>query len=242
MRSARGGPIGGQGGQDPRLRLWWAPLDPRPEQLERLGSVLSEGERQRAARFRRPTDADHYRIGRGWLRELLGVELDCGAADLEFVPGAYGKPTLPGSSLRFNASHSAGLLLVATSWTMEVGVDVEEIRTNAEVERIAARFFSLKEQSALAALANAPRLVASFECWTRKEAYLKGVGVGLRVPLDQVEVWDGASTTVTLDGWRVHSFRLFDGYAAAVAGQDPGEWSPPAPRQIGSPEAARSTD
>jgi 4'-phosphopantetheinyl transferase len=226
----------------PRLALWWAPLDPPADQVDRLASALSERERQRADRYRRPADAEHYRTGRGWLRELLASELRCRPAEVEIVQSDQGKPTVPDSDLHFNTSHSGGLLVVATSRMMEVGVDVEAIRTDAEVDRIAARFFSPKERRALAALADGPRLIGSFECWTRKEALLKGVGVGLRVPLDEVEVWDGLSTTTVLDGWRVHSFHLDDRYAAAVAGRDVGEWSPPPPRRIGSPEAEGSAD
>ncbi|MGH8995500.1 MAG: 4'-phosphopantetheinyl transferase family protein [Acidimicrobiales bacterium] len=232
-------------GQSPSgalVALWWAPLDLEPDDLDRLTSSLSAEEQGRARRYRRPVDADHYRAGRGWLRQLLGAELGCSAAEVEIASGEHGKPSAPGSDLRFNASHSGALFVIATSWEVEVGVDVEVIRPNAEVDRIAKRFFSVNERRALAALPDGPRLVGSFECWTRKEAYLKGVGVGLRVPLEDVDVWGGPSTTTVLDGWRIHSFVPQNGYAAAVAGQRTDDWAAPDPRPIGSPGVERSAD
>jgi 4'-phosphopantetheinyl transferase len=75
---------------------------------------------------------------------------------------------------------------------MDVGVDVELIRADADLDGIAAKFFTRAEQDALASLPPAQRLAASFHCWTRKEAYLKGIGAGLTSPLLRtVDVWAG---------------------------------------------------
>jgi phosphopantetheinyl transferase len=117
---------------------------------------------------------------------------------------------------------------------MDVGVDVEVIRATADIDGIAARFFSRAEQRALASLPPAQRLAASFQCWARKEAYVKGIGAGLTFPLRTVEVWVGGRRPVTVSGWSVHQVDMAPGFAAAVAGADIGAWVPKVPGRLGA--------
>jgi 4'-phosphopantetheinyl transferase len=138
------------------------------------------------------------------------------------------------SDLRFSAARSVSTALYATSWRMDVGVDVEAIRATADIDGIAAKFFSRAEQRALAALPPAQRLAASFQCWTRKEAYVKGIGAGLTFPLQTVEVWAGDRQPVTVSGWSVHQVDVPPGFAAAVAGEGIGEWVPKVPQMLGA--------
>jgi 4'-phosphopantetheinyl transferase len=122
---------------------------------------------------------------------------------------------------------------------MDVGVDVEEIQASADVDGIAARFFSPGEQRALASVAPAQRTAACFQCWTRKEAYGKGTGDGLSFPLRTVDVWAGDRQRTIVSGWSVHQVDLAPGFAAAVAGSDLGEWVPNVPRKLGAPSPER---
>jgi 4'-phosphopantetheinyl transferase len=117
---------------------------------------------------------------------------------------------------------------------MDVGVDVEAIRATADIDGIAARFFSPAEQRALASLPPAQRVAASFQCWTRKEAYVKGIGAGLTVPLRTVEVWAGGRQRVAVSGWSVHQVDMAPGFAAAVAGAGIGAWVPNVPQELGA--------
>jgi 4'-phosphopantetheinyl transferase len=217
------------------LSLWWAPLDISATALRGLSSCLSSEERQRADLFHRPLDRARFRAARGWLRRLLASQLLCAPGEIRIVTGDSGKPGVACSDLRFSAARSAGIALYATSWRMEVGVDVEAIRAT-NVDGIAARFFSPAEQRALASLPPAQRLTASFECWTRKEAYVKGIGAGLTFPLRTVDVWTGGRQPAIVSGWSVHQVDLAPGFAAAVAGADLGEWVPEVPRKLGAPE------
>jgi hypothetical protein len=76
------------------------------------------------------------------------------------------------------------------------------------------------------------RVAAAYRCWTRKEAYAKGLGVGLRVPPATLEVWEPGDGVVRLDGWAVHRVAFGSRYAAAVAGEASECWAPGAPARV----------
>ena len=215
------------------LSLWWAPLDVAPPLAQQLAADLAPDERERAQRLRDPLDRARFTAARGWLRRLLAEQLSCDTGEVSIVADERGKPRLASGDLRFSASRSAAVALFATSSTAEVGVDVEAIRPGADLDGIAARFFSPAEQRALAALAPAQRLAASFDCWTRKEAYVKGTGDGLSFPLRTVEVWTGDRAPVQVSGWSIHQVALDGGFAAAVAATALDGWIPGLPRELG---------
>jgi 4'-phosphopantetheinyl transferase len=215
-----------------RLSLWWAPLDISASALRGLAACLSWEERQRADRFRRSLDRSRFVAARGWLRHVLASQLRCAPGDLEIVTGDRGKPRLACSDLSFSATRSASIALYATSWWMEVGVDIEAIRATIDIDGVAARFMSPAERRALASLPPAERLAAFFQCWTRKEAYVKGTGTGLSFPLRDVDVWDGGCRPATVSGWSVHQVEVAPGFAAAVAGASLGGWVPQVPRRL----------
>jgi 4'-phosphopantetheinyl transferase len=122
--------------------------------------------------------------GRGFLRMILSRYIGVRPTRLQFCYGPQGKPALAGSDgmggLRFNVSHSHGLALYAVTRSREIGVDLEAIRLDLDVERIAERCFSSRERSVLAALPAHLRAQAFFACWTRKEAFVKAKGSGSR--------------------------------------------------------------
>ena len=111
---------------------------------------------------------------------------------LQFRYGPKGKPELAGKAsqrpLHFNVSHSHGLALYAVTREHEIGVDVERIRPDLAGEKIAERFFSSREAATLRELPAHMRQKAFYTCWTRKEAYLKAIGQGITLHLDQFEV------------------------------------------------------
>ncbi|MEM7343957.1 MAG: 4'-phosphopantetheinyl transferase superfamily protein, partial [Chloroflexota bacterium] len=70
----------------------------------------------------------------------------------------------------------------------EVGVDIEYVRTNLECEQIAEHFFSAQEIADLKTVPDQEKFQVFFNCWTRKEAYIKAIGQGLSMPLDKFDV------------------------------------------------------
>ncbi|MGI9184868.1 MAG: 4'-phosphopantetheinyl transferase family protein [Solirubrobacteraceae bacterium] len=208
------------------VSLWWAPLDVCTAARRALEASLNADELRRADRFHRPLDRERFVTARGWLRRLLATQLGCAPEEIQIVLGEHGKPRLAGAELFFNAARSAGLALYATSSTIEVGVDIEEVRVDGGVDGIATRFFSSTERRALASVPPRERLAAGFECWAFKEAYAKGIGAGLTLPLQTVDVWVGAGRPSVVHGWSVHPVAVAPGFAAAVAAASP-RWPPP---------------
>jgi len=177
---------------DDEVHVWRAGLDWPTSSITKLKEILSSDERARAERFHFEIDHRRHVVGRGVLRLVLARCLGASPHALRFDHGARGKPSLAAAfapaRLQFNVSHSGELVLVALTIGRMVGVDVEHIRHDLEVEAIAQRFFSARENSALATLASPARRDAFYACWTRKEAYIKAVGDGLALPLDQFDV------------------------------------------------------
>jgi 4'-phosphopantetheinyl transferase len=174
------------------VHVWRAALEQTPGRLERLGGTLVPEESERAARFHFARDRRRYIAGRGLLRDILSRYLNLPPDSLRFRYTPYGKPYLVeecgGGWLRFNVSHAGELALYALSRGRELGVDVEQIRTDIEHTEIASQFFSRQEVASLLALPEHLRQDAFFLCWTRKEAYVKGVGEGLSLPLHSFDV------------------------------------------------------
>jgi 4'-phosphopantetheinyl transferase len=155
-------------------------------------AMLSPAERDQQARFRFEQDRRSYltahALTRSVLARLLGVE----PSELGFELGAHGRPELAAPSrqppLRFNLSHTRGLVACAVALEADVGVDVEHLERSVEIDSLAARVFSDAERAGLAKLTGAAKRRRFFELWTLKEAYIKAVGVGLSLPLQEISL------------------------------------------------------
>lgn len=189
--------------------------------------ILSPDELARADRYRMDRDRDRFIWCRGLLRTILGEQLRRPPKAISFCYGPSGKPYLPGTELRFNLSHSQDAALIALAWERELGVDIEAIRADVAASGIAERFFSPGERQALSALSPEHRVRAFFNCWTRKEAYMKARGDGFSLPLDRFEVTVAPDLRPALlkapEGpaevarWYLHDLSTPPGYAAALA-------------------------
>jgi len=163
-----------------------------PERYERLVQTLSADEQLRAERFRFEQVKRRFKTGRGLLRLLLSRYLEIAPAQIQFEYGVQGKPALAEKlnkiDLRFNLAHSEDFISLAVSCGREIGLDLELIRPLKEAEKIAEQFFSTSEYTKLCSLTDKEKVLGFFNCWTRKEAYIKAQGSGLAYPLNQFEV------------------------------------------------------
>jgi 4'-phosphopantetheinyl transferase len=174
------------------VQLWRVDLDALGPEESRWQELLSSDELKRAARFHFPRDRQRFVTSRALLRTILAGFLASDPATLTFSYSDKEKPSLApahaGSNIAFNISHSGGIALLAFTRGREIGVDVEPVRSNFDMEAIARRFFSPAEQKQLAALPPEKKADGFFRCWTRKEAYIKATGDGLSLPLTQFDV------------------------------------------------------
>ena len=174
------------------VQLWRVDLEAIRSDESRWRELLSADEVKRAARFHFAIDRQHFVASRAILRTILAGYLCADPKQLNFSYSAKQKPSLAAPhaahGVTFNLSHSGGIALCAFSHRRDLGVDVERVRADFDVEAIARRFFSAHEQRQLFDLPRAERADAFFRCWTRKEAYVKATGDGLSLPLSQFDV------------------------------------------------------
>ena len=218
-----------------RIHLWVARLDPPAERVAALGRLLDPEERARAERFRFDIHRRRFTVGRGFQRAVLGAYLGCDPSAIVYCYGVKGKPALavtsPGASgsesLHFNLSNSEELAILGLVRGQEIGVDVEHLRPLSDLEQLASRFFSGAESHTLLALPAAQRVEGFFNCWTRKEAYLKAVGEGITAPLNRFDVTlvpGEPARMLRLEGdperaaaWSYLHLQPAEGYLGAVA-------------------------
>lgn len=174
------------------VHLWRVDLDATRLEQGRWQEILSPEESARAARFRFPVDRQRYAVTRAALRIILAGYLAVDHRNIHFTYSAREKPLLglpyENSGVTFNVAHSGTVSLLAFTRKKQIGVDVEQLRRNFELEAIARRFFSAREQQQIFAMTPEDRFAAFFRCWTRKEAYIKATGDGLSLPLCDFDV------------------------------------------------------
>ena len=191
-------------------------LDTSDAAIGRGMGLIDDGERLQAARFRFARDAARFIARRARLREILAARTGEAPERLAFARGPHGKPVLANGAPHFSLSHSHGLIMVAIA-PVEVGCDIERIDPDLDWRPLAGRFFSPREQRALLDLPDARARRAFFDCWSRKEAYVKAIGLGLSYPLDAFDVSVGRAAHLHgRTDWILADAAPEDGYAGAV--------------------------
>jgi 4'-phosphopantetheinyl transferase len=152
--------------------------------------ILSPAERERMGRFCFERDRLTFLAAHGLVRKALSSCVpSVPPGDWEFIHNEHGKPEIAAPpvtpALRFNISHTRGLVACLLTVRLDCGVDVETLDHVADVGRLAGRVLSPTEQARLlSAPAHAQRELF-FGYWTLKEAYVKARGCGISIPLDK---------------------------------------------------------
>ncbi|MFF7504537.1 4'-phosphopantetheinyl transferase family protein [Streptomyces lavendulae] len=220
-----------------RTHVWWwdLPAHAVPADVALLGPA----ELDRLRRYRKPADAAAYAATRAGARRALGSVLGIPAHEITLgraaCPGCgdphHGPPRLerPGLPVAISISRTASRGVIAVRSDTAVGVDIEALRTIGDPsnDHLAQMALTPAEREALLDTPPGPRRDGLFlRCWTRKEAVLKAVGLGLvGTELNRLETHPRTSGPVvvehTQDGpttrWSVEDLDLGDRYAAAVA-------------------------
>ena len=159
------------------VAVWGLALSPCTWEIEKLLDWLSDEERSRIERKKRPDARRAAICARAGLRLLLGHYTQIAPQELQLRQASTGKPFLADQSLSFNLSHSGDWIVWAVSLQGEIGVDLEEIDPAVHWQRVAARYFSEEERDALEASAEPVRLF--YDLWAMKEAWVKSSGEGV---------------------------------------------------------------
>ena len=173
------------------IHLWRIGVDDEAS-VGALGFCLSREEQERGERFRFEKDRRSHRLTHIGKRVLLGAYLGQPPESLRFGTGSWGKPHLmdgyTSPSLEFNLSHSRGVTLIGITRRSWLGIDVEAIQRIERMKPIFRRFASRVEQAELSRTARITDELALTAWWVSKEAFVKAVGRGLSLGLDQFSV------------------------------------------------------
>jgi len=190
--------------------------------------LLSEAELKRAGKFRFKEDYATFVFGRAILKYLLGSYLSLNPKEIELQTIKNGKPYFENDQqLSFNISHSGDGIALAFGHFKELGVDIEYRKRKVEFIELAKRFFSKNEFEKLKQLTGEDLSIAFFNCWTRKEAFIKAKGDGLSFPLKEFEVslFNNEETELLntffrpkeKKEWSLISFQPYENYTGALA-------------------------
>jgi 4'-phosphopantetheinyl transferase len=207
------------------VHIWRIDLSDFTDAIPKNFQLLSADEQQKVRRYHFETDRNNFTIRRAALRTLLGSYLDMQPEELNFIYNNFDKPALEVETpIRFNASSSNGIGVVAIKLDARIGIDIEFLDTAFPKLVIAEKYFSSSEVRALHDLEPEMQTTAFFDCWTKKEAYVKAVGDGMSHPLPTLTILSEkpdslliAATSEEKRGWSVKSFIPKDGYIASVA-------------------------
>ena len=203
---------------DNEIHVWQLDLkevDELEESYYEMLSLLSEDEKRRASKYK----FDEYRYKwvqcRHLLRTTLSRYVNEDPSELIFAELTFGKPILNSHKhLHFNLSHSINKALLAVTLSGPVGADVEYIKDSGDLLKIATRFFSEEEQGLLSKVDKEDIAESFFTFWTRKEAFIKCLGAGLQIPLDEftvnLSIEKPAITKIDWDPKSVSEWTLLD--------------------------------
>jgi len=213
-------------------------LDVDDRTVAYFARLIAGDERDRAARFRFDRDRRRFIVRRGRLRSLLAEHVGAAPETLAFMVGPFGKPMLAGGPC-FSTSHSGERMIVAIA-EVELGCDIERVDETADWRPLAESVFAAGECAALRRLSGAAGRQAFFDCWARKEAFVKALGKGLSHPLDAFHVSVGRDAALLAggEGWAIAAASPEPGYAGAVVAQDDG--LPLEIRWVDRPDQARA--
>jgi 4'-phosphopantetheinyl transferase len=202
------------------VELWSERLDDRGA-AGTSHECLDAAELVRAGRYRFERDRRRFVARRVFLRRVLARYLDIAPKLVRYEPDRSWPELEQPTDLVFSTSHAAGLAIVAVARNRRLGVDVEQLRPIPQALDLARSLFARAEVDHLGATARHHRSAAFLRLWTRKEAYVKALRVGLSMPLDTFAVLEDAVPTGQEAGagerFELASLEVLPGYVGSVA-------------------------
>ncbi|MBB6481452.1 4'-phosphopantetheinyl transferase family protein [Spirochaeta isovalerica] len=196
------------------IHLWSFPVSPLESHGEENIAILSRRERDKADRFYKKTDRIRSRVVYVLLREILSLYTGTRPGSIEILLRDNGKPYMNQREAPFfNLSHSGDRILYGFNSKGEIGVDIEQIKKNRDLDGLIESCCSAGEIKTMDGLSEEGKTELFYKYWSAKEAYLKGVGTGITVPLKEIDCSAGQQ----IGSWSVQPCSRWDGYSAAAA-------------------------
>lgn len=174
------------------VHIWLIPFDKIINEISFFEDLLSQNELSRAGRFYFEMDKNKFIVGRGILRLIISKYSGIFPSQINFIYNEFGKPSLEKGQnsmfLEFNTSHSASFVTIGITIVAQIGIDIENLERKSDLLELAKRYFAEGEYTKLSSLPKELLTEGFYNCWTRKEAFIKALGNGLSYPLDTFEV------------------------------------------------------
>ncbi|MFF3675000.1 4'-phosphopantetheinyl transferase family protein [Streptomyces sp. NPDC002120] len=231
--------------------VWLLPEAEVDGLTDQARSVLSADEHARWSRLRSDAARRRHLGARLLCRSVLGAYTGMPAQRLGFVQGDFGRPELlPNpSGLRFNLSHTDGLIVCVVTDGLLCGVDVERADVDPKVVGYAMERLTAAERARLEAADPARRARDFLDVWVLKEAYTKALGAGLQYGFDAFQLGPDVRGRVVLHDprmpgheagrWQFGLSTTATGHrlAVAVRRQDNSRTPLPVPQRLFTTEA-----
>lgn len=174
------------------VQVYRIQLDGPARVVENLRVLLTTTEQNRANRFLREVHTNRFTIAHAALRGLLGKLMSASPESIVFAYGSHDKPEIDSehheTTIKFNMSHTADLAVIGVTQNRPLGIDIEQHKDSRELEKLARRYFSPREVTALFSLPEEKWSDAFYRGWCSKEAVMKITGLGLSLGLDTFDV------------------------------------------------------
>ncbi len=153
---------------------------------------ISTMEQKRADKFIFASDRENYIISHYILNKQLSKTLGIPIESLSINFENNRKPFIANSLIDFNLSHSKNYYCFGIIETMhgQIGVDIEKIEELRDLDSIVNNYMHVDEKKYIneSTLTSKEQLIRFYEIWTRKEAFLKMIGIGIITNLKEINM------------------------------------------------------
>lgn len=220
------------------IHIWVIDLIQPDSNYLNFKKLLNEEEISKLDQYIFNSDKRRYIVSHGFLKEIIGKYLDINPHDISFKKSSLGKPcleeTLKPINFEFSLAHSGELAIYALTKRRKVGVDIEYIRRKIDYMKIALKFFTKREKDILDSLGKDQKKMAFFNCWTRKEAFIKAFNEKLLdfqdfevtiIPNNAPQIIDVQGYPMESKRWSMMSFSPAESYIGTLVGEGR-NWKP----------------
>jgi 4'-phosphopantetheinyl transferase len=199
--------------------------------LSAYWELLTREEQQRQQSFYFEKDRHLYLVSHALVRTILSNYTGIDPKKINLIKNNFGRPELDSRDssfpLRFNLSHTDGLIACAVILKGEIGVDVEKIKYGEKYMELANSYFSDQEKYDLDMTPMDEKKNRFVEYWTLKESYTKAKGMGLYIPLEKISfnISESEPINVTFDPelndnprhWQFYLYKPATDYRVALS-------------------------